>query len=348
MTVAPPLTEESLFSTSTTPGGVADDSSSVELGVKFTVSADGTITGMRYYKSLQDTGTHVGSLWTSTGTLLASATFTNESAIGWQTVHFAQPVTVSAGTTYVASYHSNGFYSVTPGYFTSNHTSGSLTAPSSTESGGNGLFAYGTGSLFPTNSFGASNYWVDVLFDQAEQSPVASDDGGFFVSYNAALTLQGSVLIANDNDPDGDPISITGAGNAVNGTVAFDSVNNVITFTPTAGHVGIASFDYTISDGNNGTDTAQVVLSVDPLGGTQNLFGSTAPATAAANDSDDAELGMKFQSDVAGWVTGIRFYKAPENVGTHQAHLWTESGTLLASATFTNETSSGWQAVSLS
>ena len=39
------------------------------------------------------------------GTLLASATFTNESASGWQQVNFSNPVPITAGTTYVASYH---------------------------------------------------------------------------------------------------------------------------------------------------------------------------------------------------------------------------------------------------
>ena len=56
-------------------------------------------------------------------------------------------------------------------------------------------------------------------------------------------------------------------------------------------------------------------------------------------------LGVKFQSDVAGYITGIRFYKGPSNTGTHVGHLWTASGALLATATFTNETASGWQQV---
>ena len=59
---------------------------SVELGVKFKADYNGTITGIRFYKAATNTGTHTGSLWTSTGTRLAQATFTNESASGWQTV----------------------------------------------------------------------------------------------------------------------------------------------------------------------------------------------------------------------------------------------------------------------
>ena len=103
-------------------------------------------------------------LWTATGTLLATATFTNETASGWQQVNFSSPVAITAGTTYVASYHTNGDYSADPNYFATAQTNGPLTAPSSSSSGGNGVYAYGSSSLFPTNSFNSTSYGVDVLF----------------------------------------------------------------------------------------------------------------------------------------------------------------------------------------
>jgi hypothetical protein len=53
---------------------------------------------------------------------------------------------------------------VDPNYFATAHTNGPLTAPSSASSGGNGVYAYGSQSLFPTNSYDASSYGVDVLF----------------------------------------------------------------------------------------------------------------------------------------------------------------------------------------
>ena len=72
----------------------------------------GYITGIRFYKASANTGTHIGNLWTSAGQLLASATFTNETASGWQQVNFSQPVPVTKNTTYVASYFApNGHYS---------------------------------------------------------------------------------------------------------------------------------------------------------------------------------------------------------------------------------------------
>src|SRR5690242_18314880 len=72
---------------------------------------------------------------------------------------------------------------------------------------------------------------------------------------------------------------------------------------------------------------------------------SAAPTTAADSDTNPWELGVRFKSDVAGYVTGVRFYKGPGNTGTHVGHLWSASGQSLAQATFTNETATGWQEV---
>lgn len=349
ITVGQSGTTVNLFSPGDAPAGQpVNDPDSVELGMKFVASSAGLIYGLRYYKNAQDTGTHTGSLWTSTGTRLATATFTNESASGWQTVTFSQPVSVAAGVTYVASYHSNGFYAATANYFDTARTNGPLTAPASGTSGGNGVYAYGTGSLFPSNTYNSSNYWVDVLYEQTSGNvaPTAGDDTGYSTNLNTPITFQSSTLLANDSDANSDPLTITSYGNAVNGSVTFNSQTNAFTFTPTNNYSGPASFTYTISDGNGGSDTAQVSLTVAP---TQTLFSPTAtPTTIRVNDPDPVELGMKFQSDVAGWITSIRFYKGPQNTGPHEAHLWTSTGTLLATATFTNETASGWQTVNLS
>jgi hypothetical protein len=60
---------------------------------------------------------HVVNLWSSTGTLLASAASSGETASGWQTVNFATPVTLTSNPIYVASYHTGGFYSADSNYF---------------------------------------------------------------------------------------------------------------------------------------------------------------------------------------------------------------------------------------
>jgi len=141
------------------------DGASVELGVKFRADVAGTITGIRFYKGSANTGVHVGSLWTSSGTLLAQATFTGETASGWQQVTFASPVAVTAGTTYVASYHApNGNYSVNLNGLQTQVVNPPLRALQDGADGGNGLYLYGSSVAFPTQTYQASNYWVDVLF----------------------------------------------------------------------------------------------------------------------------------------------------------------------------------------
>ena len=152
---------QGLFEPSSVPDIVtADDSYPVELGVQFRASVDGSIAGIQFYKGPDNIGPHVANLWTADGTLIASATFTDETASGWQQVNFATPVEIVAGTTYVASYHTSGHYSADLNYFNDPLIDGQLSAP-----GRAGVYAYGDGTLFPDQSFSAANYWVDVVFN---------------------------------------------------------------------------------------------------------------------------------------------------------------------------------------
>ncbi|MDB5567130.1 N,N-dimethylformamidase beta subunit family domain-containing protein, partial [Caballeronia mineralivorans] len=143
----------SLFTASNTPAQTAlNDGQQLEVGVKFTSSIAGQITALKFYRSASDTGSDLLDLWTSTGTKLASATFTNIAASGWQTVTLATPAAIAANTTYVASYHTTGAYVATDNFFTAAVTSGTLTAPSTAVAGGNGVYAYGgtgTTGIFP-------------------------------------------------------------------------------------------------------------------------------------------------------------------------------------------------------
>jgi hypothetical protein len=142
------------------------DGSSVEVGVKVRADVSGLITGIRFYKSSNNSGTHVAHLWSATGTLLASATFVNETASGWQQVKFATPVAITAGATYVASYHTDvGHYADDVGYFaTRGVDSGPVHALQNGADGPNGVYAYGSNAVFPTNDWNTSNYWVDIIF----------------------------------------------------------------------------------------------------------------------------------------------------------------------------------------
>jgi hypothetical protein len=146
-----------------------DDGAAVELGLKFRADSNGWVTGVRFYKGAQNTGTHTGSLWDRDGNRLATATFINESAAGWQQVTFATPVQVTAGTTYVASYHApNGHYSANVDSLQNQGVDAPpLHALQSGVDGANGVYRYGPGALFPMGA-STSNYWVDAVFTTTE------------------------------------------------------------------------------------------------------------------------------------------------------------------------------------
>jgi uncharacterized protein YjdB len=165
ITINAQATLVTLWPSSTVPGTVdGGPDSAVELGVKFKSDVAGKITGIRFYKASSNTGTHVANLWSSTGTKLATATFNAETASGWQQVNFTTPVTITANTTYVASYHCNtGHYSEDDGYFATARDNAPLHALANGTSV-NGVYRYGTSSAFPNSTWQMANYWVDVIF----------------------------------------------------------------------------------------------------------------------------------------------------------------------------------------
>src|SRR3954447_5678214 len=379
-----------LFGSAARPSTITEnDPNAVDLGVKFQASTNGTIAGIRFYKGPQNTGTHIGDLWTSSGTLLASATFTNETASGWQQVNFSSPVPITAGTTYIASYEApHGEYSADGSYFANSVTNGPLTALSSSSSGGNGVYTYGSSNPFPNNSYNASNYWVDVVFSASSQSPPSLSNVAATASYaagGAATTLSPATTVSDSDSPNlmsgtvsitdgllaGDTLAASTAGtsiaadyNASTGMLSltgsdtlahYQQVLDTVTYSsssqnPTSyGADPSRTVSWVINDGavSSPVQTTTVNLTGGPP--VSSLFGSAArPGTITENDPNAVDLGVKFQASTNGTIVGIRFYKGPQNTGTHIGDLWTTPGTLLASATFTNETASGWQQVNFS
>ncbi|MBV9920947.1 MAG: DUF4082 domain-containing protein, partial [Pseudonocardia sp.] len=438
----------SIWGANVTPQQIdSGDPSSVTLGVKFKSDQFGMITGLRFYKASTNTGTHIGSLWSASGQLLASATFTNETASGWQMVSFSNPVTVFPGTTYVASYFDpNGHYAATPSYFYNapsppptgggDYDSAPLHAIPNTTSG-NGVYSVGASNAFPANTYGATNYWVDPIFtptpapgqvtgvtavagDQlAQVSWTAPATGGPTTTYTITpyigstaqtpTTVTGTppattaiisglqqgtayTFQVQASNPTGagppsaasSPVTVTGPAPPFPPTgVSANPANGQaqISWTAPGNNNGGAITGYTITPYLNGTPQAATTVNngsatsakVQGLSdntaytftvAATNSFGTgveSAPSSAVtpentifdfstpnvvdSNDPGSIEVGTKFTSDVGGLVTGIRFYKASTNTGTHIGNLWTASGTLLASATFTSETASGWQMV---
>ena len=142
-----------------------NDGAPIEVGVKFQSSVTGTITASSFIAA-PATPARISAICGPRPAPSSPARPSDHRRQRLAEVNLASPVAISANTTYVASYHTSGFYGKTDNFFTTALTNGPLTAPSSTSTGGNGVYAYGasTTGIFPTNTFNAGNYWVDVVF----------------------------------------------------------------------------------------------------------------------------------------------------------------------------------------
>jgi Domain of unknown function (DUF4082)/Bacterial Ig-like domain/Bacterial Ig domain len=347
-----------------------NDPSAIEVGVKFRTTIDGFITGVRFYKGATNTGTHQGNLWSDSGQLLASATFTGESASGWQQVIFATPVAVTANTVYVASYFApNGNYAGDNNFFASAGVSnGPVQLLQNGVSGGNGVYQYGSASSFPSQSFNATNYWVDVVFttttgpDTSAPTVTARSPaiGATSVSTSATVTATFSEPIS-PSTVSASTFELRNASNTlIAASVSYNASTLTATLTPTAALPANTVLTATLRGGAADPrikDVAQNALASNVSWSftTSAAAGSNCPCTAwpasatpsnpAVNDPGAVELGVKFRADIDGFITGVRFYKGATNTGVHIGNLWTAGGQLLARATFSGETVTGWQQV---
>ncbi|RKG93648.1 DUF4082 domain-containing protein [Corallococcus terminator] len=348
--VQPLLTgERALFGDSALPAvAAANDSAAVELGVRFRSDAPGRIMGVRFYKGAGNTGTHTGSLWSASGSLLGTVTFQGETASGWQEARFATPVTIAADTNYVVSYHAPaGHYAVTDNGFASALAAPPLHAAANVAGAGNGLYRYGA-SGFPTDSYQASNYWVDVAFQPndttppraptnvtaAPSSPTAIDltwyasvDGSGEMQGNARahLVYRGGNLIA---ELPGTTLRYRDAGLTPATAYAY-----TVRGRDAAGNVGPASATVTA------TTLANTACNPCSLWST-----ATGNPQYENADATPTEVGVKFRTDVAGTVTKVRYYKGSTDNGPHVGHLWSATGTLLATTEQTPaESGFGWR-----
>ena len=339
----------SVLGTSVTPSTVdSGDGSAIEVGVRFTPTADGVVTSVRYYKASTNTGTHTGSLWSAAGSLLARATFSGESGSGWQTVSFATPVPVSAGTTYVASYYTpSGHYSVNSDFFTADYVNGPLSAPAA---GGNGVYRYGSGGGFPTSTYRSANYWVDVVF-RSSTPPAVTAKSPAAGATGVGVTSHVSATFADPVQPNSVSVTVTDPGGGVAaGSLSYNATSNTATFIPSPALAAATTYTVVVS---GATSTAGVPMTAPvtwtfttALAGACpcTLFGPSAtPSTVDSGDGGTIEVGVQFTPNLNGTVTGVRFYKATANTGTHTGTLWSAAGVALATGTFTAESGSGWQ-----
>ena len=126
--------------------------------------------------------------------------------------------------------------------------------------------------------------------------------------------------MANDNDTDGDTLTITAVGAAVGGTAVLNAQGQII-YTANAGYVGIGSFVYTVSDGALSTSAAVSVQVTAPqtpwvygTGGNDNIYGAqNAVNWIDGRAGDDVITGGALNDHLVGGIGNDKLYAAASN-----------------------------------
>ncbi len=130
---------------------------------------------------------------------------------------------------------------------------------SDTAGGGNGVYAYGSTSSFPSSTFSATNYWVDVVFQPQATGPdttsptvlsVTPPDAATGISINSSLS-------AVFNEPldlatvSTSTVELRDASNAlVSASVSYDAATRTARLTPNAALSGESTYTATLKGGS--------------------------------------------------------------------------------------------------
>jgi parallel beta-helix repeat protein len=110
----------------------------------------------------------------------------------------------------------------------------------------------------PGTCFQADDISLTRADGAVQNAPPDARDDTATTTQDTAVVVS---VLANDTDPDGDTLTVTGVSQPAHGSVTSDAAG-AVTYTPAPGYSGADAFDYSVSDGRGGTDTARVTLSV--------------------------------------------------------------------------------------
>jgi Domain of unknown function (DUF4082)/Bacterial Ig-like domain len=317
-----------------------------ELGVKVRVDVPLQLSALRYYRGAQETGNHVGKVWTAGGQLLEQVGFDHESASGWQQQALPTPLELQPNTVYVVSVNANTSFAQTVGGLQAGISSGPI---HTVADGGNGVFSTTIGA-FPNQTYNSSNYFIDMqVREGATTALAAASESPAPASVGSAATTPVRVAFSKPIDPatlTSSSFTLTAAdGSSVPASLSLDSGAQVATLTPDAalgfGTTYSARLERTIATSGGSSLGAPFTWSFTTAACPCRLFSDLAqPATQPAGTY---ELGVKIRVDTPMQLTAIRYYKAVGETGSHTGTVWTASGFVLAQVGFGDESASGWQ-----
>lgn len=132
---------------------------------------------------------------------------------------------------------------------------------------------------------------VTIQVTPVNDPPVALNDN-VTTDENTAVTIN---VIANDSDPEGDSLSVASVANPANGSAVIEADGRV-RYTPDLNFSGVDAFEYTIEDGNGGSDTATARIVVNFVNVAPQLT-NDAVTTSEGNAVDIDVLGNDVDND---------------------------------------------------
>jgi len=162
---------------------------------------------------------------------------------------------------------------------------------------------------------------VSITVNHVNRPPVANNDSAT-TTPNTPVTVN---VLANDSDPDNDPLTVTGVATPAHGTAVVNP-DNTITYTSATDYAGPDSFTYAITDGKGGTASATVSIAVSSA--TPNLIGNPG-----------------FESDTSGWEAGAAFNALSRVAGGHSGGWAAQLSNTSAGAQCTLDDKPSWVGV---
>ena len=274
----------------------------------------------------------------------AAANATNENAAPGTPVGITATDSV-VGVTYSLSNSAGGRFTINP-------STGDVTVAGAIdrETAGASLAIEVTATSSSGTHLATFNIAIGDVDEFAVTAPVDDDFTANGVAVGTATgTPVGITALARDADATTNAVTYSLSDNA-GGRFAIGATTGIVTVgngalidTVTTHQIAVRA---TSADGSTASQTFSIPVTAQPT--TISLFNPQAPVTGTlSNDNASVELGVKFQSSQTGTITALRYYRASGDAGdtdVRQGHLWSSTGTLLATVTMTSSPgASGWQ-----
>ncbi|RLI51593.1 MAG: hypothetical protein DRP09_19085, partial [Candidatus Thorarchaeota archaeon] len=124
-----------------------------------------------------------------------------------------------------------------------------------------GTYRYHICARDTANNYNESAEHVFTITGNINNPPIANDDY-YSTAENTTLNIEAPGVLTNDDDVDGDTLTTVKTSEPVHGTLTVFNNDGSFIYVPDSGYTGLDNFTYQVDDGNSGTDTATVYITI--------------------------------------------------------------------------------------